>query len=151
MINKSITLSIIAVALIGIILTVTTLAALNVNQTIGFNGSVATITTINIGVYQDSGCTTPVTSLTAGTLNPGQSTTSTIYIKNTGNAPVTVTMTVGNWNPSNAGSYLTLTWNRQNTVLSVGESISATLTLTAAVDTGSLTTFSCDITFTGTQ
>jgi hypothetical protein len=89
------------------------------------------------------------TSLAVGTLNPGATATQTVYIKNTGNIPETLTMTVNNWNPANANTYLTLTWNRQNNVLAAGASIQATLTLTATANTGSLTTFSCDVTLTG--
>src|SRR5664280_2122671 len=81
----------------------------------------------------------------------GTATTQTVYIKNTGNIPETLTITTNNWNPTNATSSLTLTWNRQNTILNAGTSIQATLTLTAASNTGSLTTFSCDVTLTGTQ
>jgi hypothetical protein len=60
-------------------------------------------------------------------------------------------MAVNNWNPGSASSSLTLTWNQQNTVLTVGQSVQATLTLTAASNTGTLTTFSCSVTVTGTQ
>ena len=79
------------------------------------------------------------------------SATQTIYIKNTGNVPETLTMTTNNWTPTGADTYLTLTWNRQTTILNAGASIQATLTLTAAANTGTLTTFSCDVTLTGTQ
>jgi hypothetical protein len=91
------------------------------------------------------------TSLAVGTLNPGATATQTVYIKNTGNVPETLTMTTSNWSPSNANTYLTLTWNRGNTVLAAGASIQATLTLTAASNTGTITTFGCDVTLTGTQ
>jgi hypothetical protein len=110
-----------------------------------------TINTINLGVYSDSDCTQVVTALNVGTLNPGGTATQTVYIKNTGKVAETLTMTTNNWTPTNANTRLTLSWNRQNTVLNAGESIQATLTLTAASNTGSLTTFSCDVTLTGTQ
>ena len=140
--------AIIAVAIAAILLTVTTAAVLSANQTVPLSG---TITAVNLGVYSDSDCTQNCTSLNVGTLNPGGSATQTVYIKNTGNVPETLTMTANNWNPTNASSSLTLTWNRQSTVLNAGQSIQATLTLTAASSTGSLTTFSCDVTVTGTQ
>ena len=140
--------AIIAVAIAGILLTVTTAALLSANQTVPLSG---TITAVNLGVYSDSDCTQNCTSLNVGTLNPGGSATQTVYIKNTGNVPETLTMTANNWNPTSASSSLTLTWNQQNTVLNAGQSIQATLTLTAASSTGSLTTFSCNVTLTGTQ
>jgi hypothetical protein len=140
--------AIIALAITGILLTVTTAALLSANQTVPLSG---TINAVNLGVYSDSACTQTCTALTVGNLNPGGTTTQTIYVKNIGNVPETLTMIPNNWNPSNANSSLTLTWNRQNTVLTAGQFTPATLTLTAASNTGSLTTFSCDVTITGTQ
>jgi hypothetical protein len=140
--------AIIAVALAAILLTVTTAAVLSANQTVPLSG---TITAVNLGVYSDSACTQTCTALNVGTLNPGGTATQTVYIKNTGTVPETLTMTANNWNPTSASSSLTLTWNRQSTVLNAGESIQATLTLTVASSTGSLTTFSCSVIITGTQ
>jgi hypothetical protein len=141
-------IAIIALTITALALTLTTAAVLSSNQTVPLSG---TINAVNLGVYTDSACTIPATALTAGTLNPGGTATQTVWIKNTGNVPETLTMTTSNWTPSNANTYLTLTWNRQNTVLNAGASIQATLTLTAASNTGTLTTFSCDVTLTGTQ
>ena len=138
----------IALTITALALTVTTLAVLSSNQNVRLNG---TISAVNLGVYTDSSCTQNATALNVGTLTPGSTTTQTVYVKNIGNVPETLTMTVNNWNPANAGSYLTLTWNRQNTVLNAGQSIQATLTLTAASNTGSLAAFNCDVTFTGSQ
>ena len=146
--NKFPSLAVIALAITALALTATTVAVLSVNQTVPLSG---TITAVNLGVYTDSACTIPATALTAGNVSPGGTATQTIYVKNTGNIPETLTMTTGNWSPSNANTYLTLSWNRQNTILNAGASIQATLTLTAAANTGSLTTFSCDVTLTGTQ
>jgi hypothetical protein len=141
-------ITIIALTITALALTLTTAAVLSTSQTVPMSG---TINAVNLGVYSDSGCTQTVTSLNTGALNPGGTANQTIYIKNTGNVAETLTMTTNNWTPSEAGSSLTLTWNRQNTVLNAGASIQATLTLTAAANTGSLTTFSCDVTLTGTQ
>ncbi len=147
-ITKPPSIAIIALVITALALTLTTAAVLSNNQTVPLNG---TINAVNLGVYTDSACTIPATALNVGTLNPSSTATQTVYIKNTGNIAETLTMTTGNWNPSNANTYLTLTWNRQNTVLNAGASIQATLTLTAAANTGSLTTFGCDVTLTGTQ
>ena len=141
-------IAIIALAITALALTLTTAAVLSTNQTVPLSG---TINAVNLGVYSDSGCTQTVTAFNVGTINPGGTGTQTVYIKNTGNIPETLTMTTGNWAPSGAGSSLTLSWNRQNTVLNAGATIQATLTLTAAANTGTLTTFSCDVTLTGTQ
>jgi hypothetical protein len=146
--TKTPSIAIIALTITALALTLTTAAVLSNNQTVPLTG---TINAVNLGVYTDSACTISATALTVGTLNPGASATQTVYVKNTGNVPETLTMTSSNWTPSNANTYLTLSWNRQNTVLTAGTSIQATLTLTAAANTGTLTTFSCDVTLTGTQ
>ena len=134
--------------LVAVFLTATTLAALTSNQTVTMSG---TISAVNVGVYSDSACTQNCTSLSAGTVSPGGTTTQTVYVKNTGNVPETLSMTAIGWSPSNANTYLTLTWNQQNTVLPSGQSIQATLTLTANSNAGNLTSFSCSVVFTGTQ
>jgi hypothetical protein len=140
--------AIIVVAIVGILLTVTTAGLLTAFQTVPLSG---TITAVNLGVYSDSACTQTVTALNVGSLIPGGTATQTVYVKNTGTVPETLTMTINNWNPTTASSSLTLTWNRQSTVLNAGQSIQATLTLAVASSTGILTTFSCDVTITGTQ
>jgi hypothetical protein len=141
-------IAIIALTITALALTLTTAAILSTNQTVPLNG---TIVAVNLGVYSDSACTQTTTALNVGTLNPSDTATQTIYIKNTGNVSETLTMTTNNWNPTNATSSLNLTWNQQNTVLNAGQAIQAILTLTAASNTGSLTTFSCNVIITGTQ
>lgn len=139
---------IIALTLTGTVLALTTSGLLSVSQTVPYSG---TITAVNLGVYTDSACTQTCTALTVGNINPGGTATQTIYVKNTGTVSETLTMTTNNWNPGSASSSLTLTWNQQNTILPAGQAVQATLTLTAASNTGSLTTFSCSVTVTGTQ
>ena len=144
-------IAIIALTITALALTLTTAAVLSANQTVPLNGAVSTVNAVNLGVFSDSACTQTTTALNVGTINPGGTATQTVYIKNAGNVAETLTMTTSNWSPTDAGTYLTLTWNRQNTVLNAGASIQATLTLTAAANTGSLTTFGCNVTFAGTQ
>ena len=139
----------IAIAVTGLFLTMMTAGVLVSSQTVPSGG---TITAVNVGVYSNSACTQNCTNINWGTLAPGASTTSTIYIKNTGTMPVTLSMATANWTPSNANTYLTLTWNRgTNYVLAVGSSVSATLTLRASANAGNITTFSFDIVITGTE
>ena len=141
-------IAVIALVITALALTITTTALLSASQNVPLSG---TINAVNLGVYSDSECTQTVTALTVGTLNPGGTATQNVYIKNTGNVAETLTMSTNNWTPTGADSSLTLTWNRGNAVLAAGASIQATLTLTAAANTGSLTSFSCDVTLTGTQ
>jgi hypothetical protein len=125
-----------------------TLGALTVSRTFTNSGS---ITAIGVGVYSDSGCTTVLSSINWGTINPGASATYTVYVKNSGTIPVTLTMSTGNWNPATASSYITLGWNRQSYVLPAGSSVQALLTLSVSSSVNGITSFTFDITITGTQ
>ena len=140
--------AIIALTATAIFLTLVT-AGLIATQTIPSDGTVTSAA--NIGVYTDSDCTQNCTHISWGTLNPDTTTSKTVYVKNTGTVPITLTMTTESWTPTDADDYLTLTWNQQNTILDPDETTPATLTLTVAQDTGDLTGFSLNIIITGTE
>jgi hypothetical protein len=113
------------------------------------NGTV--LSTVNVGVYNDQACTQNCTSISWGTLAPGSSTIKTVYVKNTGTLPMTLSMATSGWNPSNADGPITLGWNREGAALNASQSINATLTLTVSPSiNSSITAFSFNITITGT-
>jgi hypothetical protein len=74
-----------------------------------------------------------------------------VYVKNTGNAAVTLNMTTSAWSPSSASSYITLTWNQTGTVLQAGGVVTAGLTLTVSSSISGITSFSFNITISGTH
>ena len=113
--------------------------------------NVGNIKAVGVGVYSDSSCTTPISSIDWGFLEPGSSKQFTIYVKNEGNVPIKLSMEVGNWNPPSASNYLTLTWDRQNHVLSPGDSSSAVLTLSVSQDISGVASFSFDIIIIGAE
>jgi len=85
-------------------------------------------------------------------LEPGGSATQTINIKNIGNGvSLSLSMTTTNWNPASTNGPITITWNRENTILSPGQSTSATITLTVSPSISDVTNFSVQISITGTQ
>ena len=47
---------------------------------------------VNVGVFADSACTQNLTSVSWGSVDPGESVGRTVYVKNTGNAPITLSM-----------------------------------------------------------
>ena len=140
--------ALVALTATGLFLTLVTTGLLMSSQTVPSSG---TISAVNVGVYSDSGCTLNLTSISWGSMSPGNSTTRTIYVKNTGSLPVTLTMTTSGWTPASASTYLSLAWNRENYVLAVGSSIAATLTLTASSSAGNITSYSFNIVITGTE
>lgn len=138
----------IAIVATGLFLTLLTTGLLMSYQTIPSGG---TVTTVNIGVYLDSSCTQNATSINWGFLRPGDNTTKKVYIKNNGTIPVTLTMTTESWQPTNANTLMTLTWNLENAVLNATQSTEAVLTLYVSPDTGNLGDFNFNIIITGTE
>jgi hypothetical protein len=138
----------IAVAVAGIMMLTSVLALLQSNRSFSNNG---TITTVNVGAYQDSGCTQVLSTIDWGNVVPGSSSSRTIYVKNTGNTQISLNMTLNTWNPSNAASYMNLTWNQENTVLNVGNNVAALLVLSVSASVTGITSFSFNATITGTQ
>lgn len=136
--KKLSTTIIIALVVTGIALTILTAGLLTTTQQVPASG---TISAINLGVYSDSGCTTPLTAVSFGMVTPGTQVTQTIYLKNTGNIAENLTMTTNTWSPANAGTYLTVTWSPTSSTLAAGASTSATVTLTASSSAGALSTF----------
>jgi len=125
--------------------------ATQTSQTLSSTGSIQIQTTADIGIYADSGCTTPLTGLPWGTLQPGGSQTYDVYIKNEGDTPLTLSLYVDNWNPTTAENYLDLSWDYNEASIAVGATIHVTFTL--SVDSGitGITTFSFDVTIIGTS
>jgi hypothetical protein len=138
--------TVLAIAFMGIV--VSALGALVANHTISSTGS---ITAVGVGVYSDSGCTNPLSTINWGSLSPGATATQTIYVRNEGTVSETLTMATGSWSPGTASSYINLTWNEQNDVLTPGSVVEATLTLTVSSSINGISSFSFSITITGSQ
>lgn len=108
--------------------------------------SVGTLRAIGVEVYQDERLTNPATSINWGFLAPGAKRTSTIYISNEGNVPLTVRLFTENWRPSTASDYLTLTWNFNNgQKIDPDKFVEVTLTLTVSAGITGITSFNYDL------
>jgi uncharacterized repeat protein (TIGR01451 family) len=138
--------TVVAIAVMGLM--VSALGALVATRTISNSGSV---TAVGVGLYSDSACKTALSAISWGTVNPGDVKNYTVYVKNEGTVSVTLNMTVGNWNPLSASSYITLTWNQEKYVLPATQVVQAVLTLSVSSSVSGVTSFSFDITITGTQ
>lgn len=108
------------------------------------------IKAVNVGVYSDSGCTTPLNSITWGVLEPGGSQDSIIYIKNNGNSALTLFLNTEEWTPLNAADYLDLSWNYTGEALNPGESIEVVLTLSVSSAISGIESFTFNIIIVGT-
>ena len=135
-----------AIALAG-----STIAAVTLNQ--GASSSKIITTDPNIGVYSDSACTNSLTSINWGSIEVGGSASQTIYIEDTGGTAMTPSISVSNWSPSTACTYITLTWSTLPSSIGTGVSNAAAVTLTLTVSSStptSITSFSNSITISGT-
>ena len=140
-------LTLAAIAIAGL-LTIAASGVLVSSQTIPNSG---VITSANIGLYSDSSGTQSISSISWGTVTPGNIITRTLYVKNTGNIPLTLSMTKTNWIPTSANGPITLLWDRDSTLLNVNQVVAATLTLSVSSSTNGITTFSFNIIITGTE
>lgn len=140
--------AILTVAVTIIVVSVLATSLLMAYQTIPNTGNVKAA---GVGVYWNSNCTSNVTTINWGNLEPGAMVNLPVYIKNEGSVYVILNMTTENWNPAEAFSSITLSWNRENHTLNLGEVVQAILTLEVSPDISGVTSFSFDIIITGTE
>ena len=146
----SIITALLALVVIGLALSLTAFSVITTSTSLASAGTVST--SANLGVYSDSACTQPLSSITWGTLTPGGTSTQTIYVKNTSSSlSLTLDMTTNSWSPASANGPITITWNQQSTDLQPGQSTAATLTLTVSPSISDITSFSDQIDITGTN
>jgi hypothetical protein len=146
--QKSATLALMAVAAVAVVAAALVSAALVTSKTVN---SIGSIKAVGVGVYWNSACTNQTSSFSWGAVAPGSTASVTLYVKNNGTVPVTLSASFGNWNPASAASYLTPGWNCTNYVLGTGLVVTAVLTLAVSQSTTGVTNFSFDITLTGTE
>lgn len=105
-----------------------------------------------LGVYSDSACQNSVSIIDWGVITPGQNTTNIIYVKNVGvGASLILNMTISEWNPTSANDSIVISWNQEGAVIGPDQSIMATLTITVSPLITGISSFSNQITLTGTQ
>jgi len=114
--------------------------------------NVGNIKTIGVGVYWDSSCVSPVSSINWGTLASNSSKSITVYVKNNGTAAEILSMRAVNWTPATASSYISLSWDRENQTLNHTSSVAAVLTLSVSANIpADITSFGFDTIITGTE
>lgn len=126
--------------------------ATQATQTLTSTGSIQIqTTTTDIGIYSNAECTTGLTSLEWGTLQPGGSQTRDFYVKNEGDTPLTLALETDNWIPINADDDIHLSWDYDSTPIGPGSSVHVTLTLSVDSGISGITSFSFDITIVGSS
>jgi hypothetical protein len=137
-----------AVGVVAMALLASVLAVLQANRTFSNTGA---ITTVGVGAFLDNGCTQVLSTIDWGSLVPGASVNKTVYIKNSGTAQVSLNMTVTAWNPANASSLVSFTWNQEGTALNAGNVLATLLVLSVSSGASGVTNFGFNATITGTQ
>ncbi len=135
------------VVIISALMIVGVSGLLTATKTIDSSG---TIMAINIEVYSDLACTQPLSSLDWGIPEPGDTVNRVVYLKNTGNADMSLNMYVSNWTPSGVDTYLSLSWDQENTVITPDEVLQSTISLLVDSGISGITDFSYQITLQGT-
>jgi hypothetical protein len=114
---------------------------INNSRTLSNSGS---IKGVGVGIYNDQNCTSPVSSIDWGVLEPGSKVNKTVYVRNEGNSPTSLSMVTSNWSPSNAATYMSLTWNYGGQTLSVDQVVQVQLTFSVSSSISGITNFSFD-------
>jgi hypothetical protein len=113
--------------------------------------SVGTVKALGVGVYWDSGCSQTVSSIDWGLAEPGAVKNVTVYIRNEGNAPITLSLQTANWNPPSAADYISLSWNYGGQIIDPNQVVAVTLSLSVSSNIQGITTFSFDIVIAGSD
>ena len=105
--------------------------------------------TVEIDVYGDSGCTNVVTEVAWGSIQTGSSASEIVYVKNAGEASVSLSLLTDNWDPVGAAGYMTLSWNYDGNPIEPGAVLEVVLTLSIDSSGTDLAGFTFDIVFVG--
>jgi len=124
-----------------------TFALLTIQKDIPGSGS---IKGVGVGVYSDSTCSNPKSSIDFGLLEPGSQKDFTFYLRNEGNTNLSLSMTSNNWDPVEAGDYLSLTWDREGQQTYPGQVVSCVLTLSVSENIHDISNYIVTITITAT-
>ena len=109
----------------------------------------ASLKVVGIGIYKDVDFTVSVTEINWGILEAGEQKNFLAYIKNESNVPITLTMLTEEWNPQNASSFITLSWDYDESVIDVDGSIPITFTLNISPAVVGINSFSFTIVIVG--
>jgi hypothetical protein len=107
--------------------------------------NIGSVKTVGVGVYWDMACSQVVSVIDWGIMEPSAVKNVTVYVRNEGNSPTTLSLQKDNWNPANASSYISLSWNYLGQAIATNSVIPVTLTLSISSDIQGINSFSFDI------
>ena len=112
---------------------------LTVSKTLSSSGSVKAI---NVEVYWDFDCTQVADVIDWGVPGPGDTVNRNMFVKNSGNSPMNLSLTIASWTPAEAESYLFPSWDGEGVSVASGEVVEVILTLEISEDVTGITDFS---------
>ena len=104
---------------------------------------------IEIDVYSDSGCTQRISSVEWGSIDAGRSKDKIMYVKNSGEYEVSLSLSTDDWSPSSASNYMDLSWDYDGSILGPGEVERVLITLTVSSSITGINSFNFNIVITG--
>jgi len=111
-----------------------------------FVRNVSAVDSVGVGVYWDRRHTMPVTSIDWGTLAPGSSKKTLVYLRNENSSTIRyVYASTGAWVPSAASGSMKLALEYSGAALALNQTVNASLTLFVSDSIQNVTTFSFDI------
>ena len=149
MVNKN---QAVIVTAAGLMVMAVVIAGLALAYSVNIKSHGKVVSTANLGVYADEACTQKISDVDWGVLTPGGSSSATFYIKNTGDAVLSLSIAALNWNPVVAQNFLVLSWTYVNgTKLAVGQVLPVDVSLHVSPTVYGITDFSVDLNVTGTN
>jgi hypothetical protein len=97
------------------------------------------------GAYWDLQCTSTISNIDWGLLEPASTTTITIYIRNTSPSSAFLNMTTRNWTPQGTENYISLSWDREAFELKPNQTVETKLTLHISSNVKDITEFNFEI------
>ena len=104
---------------------------------------------VEIDVYSDGECTSKLTQVEWGSIEAGGSINRAMYVKNAGDAEVTLSLLTDSWDPAAAEEYMVVSWDYDGEKLRSGEVLEITLTLTVEASISMLGEFHFDVVIVG--
>jgi len=113
--------------------------------------NIGTVKTVGLEAYKDEALTEQLSFVDWGLVAPSENKTFPAWIKNAGTTDLKLGMWTDNWNPTNASNYMVLTWNYDDSLVSVDQSVPVVFTLSINTTVTDITDFGFDIWIVGVE
>lgn len=100
---------------------------------------------IGVGIYAGPDTTIVVSEVNWGNLTPGEVKNITVYMRNEGTIPVTLSMVTESWDPPSAEIFISLAWDYDGRELAVDAIIPVVFTLTVSPDVTGIYDFTFNV------